>query len=215
MWLHLPPLDCESVMTPTLYEFGDSIEDWARGLIDTVGSGPFVLAGNSVGGSCALEIATLAPERVAAIILIGAKAAHRPEPEFRDQAIRLLHEDGVAAAWSTYWAPLFAEGTDRAVVESARKLALCQSATDIARGTWVFHTRPDRSEFVRGWDKPLAVVNGERDRPKRGQQLAASTSTGRFHLVEGCGHYVPLEQPTKLGSLIHQVLRDVEVTKQP
>jgi len=43
-------------VAPTLYDLGDTLEEWAGGVLDLCGSGPLVLVGNSVGGSCALEI---------------------------------------------------------------------------------------------------------------------------------------------------------------
>lgn len=73
-----------NTLTPTLYDFGDSIEAWTFGVLDVVGSRPLVVVGNSIGGSCAIGVARLAPERVRLIVLVGAKTGHRPEPEFRE-----------------------------------------------------------------------------------------------------------------------------------
>ena len=96
------------VISPTLYELGDSLEAWASAVLDLVGPEPMVIVGNSIGGSCAIEVARLAPERVRVIVLAGAKPGHRRDPELRDQALRVLATEGVAGAWTRYWAPLFA-----------------------------------------------------------------------------------------------------------
>jgi len=208
MWSRLGSFNCERVEAPTLYPLGDSIEDWAHGVVDIAGDDPFVVVGNSVGGSCALEVAVLVPERVQAIVLVGAKAAHRPEPAFLEQAVQLLADGGMSAAWPVYWEPLFVERTDAAVVEAARRLAFEQPVTDIARGTRVFHTRPDRADFVRSWARPLIVVEGDQDRPQRGEALAGSAPRGEFHLTQRSGHYVPLEQPIDLQGVIERVLRE-------
>jgi pimeloyl-ACP methyl ester carboxylesterase len=106
MWENCLSIDCDEVIAPTLYGFGDSLEAWAVGILGLVGGDPFVVAGNSIGGSCALEVAKLAPDSVAGIVLIGAKAGHRREPEFRDEAIRRLSDGGMAEAWPAYWEPL-------------------------------------------------------------------------------------------------------------
>lgn len=67
------------MIRPNLYGLGESLEAWAGGVLDLVSTGPLILVGSSVGGSCALEVARLAPDRVAAVALIGAKAGHRPK----------------------------------------------------------------------------------------------------------------------------------------
>ena len=59
-------------LAPTLYDLGDTISEWAEAVLDLAGPGPLVLVGNSVGGSCAVEVAHLAPERVRAVVLGGA-----------------------------------------------------------------------------------------------------------------------------------------------
>ncbi len=198
----------DSHVAPDLYGFGDTIEDWAAGVLDVAGSGPLTLVGNSVGGSCALEVARLAPDRVGLLVLVGAKAGHRPEPEFRDAAVRLLSEQGMAGAWPTYWEPLFGPNAEPDAIEAARRIAFAQDIDDVIRGVRVFHGRPDRSDLVRTWPGPVVVVSGEHDRtPANGSALAASAPNGTFHLVEDAGHYLTFEQPAALqlvlGASIH------------
>jgi pimeloyl-ACP methyl ester carboxylesterase len=219
VFLHALPLDgsmwkdaaarlhVESTIAPTLYGLGESLEDWAAGVLDLAGDGPLVVVGNSVGGSCALEIARLAPDRVVAVVLVGAKAAHRPEPQFRDEAIQLLAEGGMEMGWPRYWAPRFGATADPTVVEAARRNAFAQDIEDVIRGVRVFHSRPDRSTFARTWDKPLVVVSGDQDlAPSRAATLAATARNGEFHLVQDSGHYVPLEQPDALAPILRQVV---------
>src|SRR4051812_16968516 len=135
----------------------------AASVLELAGPGQLVLVGNSVGGSCAIEIARLAPERVRLLVLIGAKAGHRPEPEFRDKALRVLAEQGMAGAWAVYWEPLFGPDTDASAVETARQIAFRQDISHIIRGMRVFHSRPDRTAFIEEWNEPVLVVSGEHD----------------------------------------------------
>lgn len=204
MWpTHLCPPD-DPVLSPTLYGFGKT-GAWASGVLDVAGRGPLVLVGNSIGGSCALEVARLAPDRVRLIVLIGAKAAHRPEPELRDAAVRLLYEQGVAEAWDKYWQPLFAPNADPNAVEAGRRIAFNQDVDDVVRGVRVFHSRPDLSDFVRTWSESMLVVSGEHDRTVRhGAEFAGSAPNGTFRHVEGAGHYVSLERPTELMTILRQ-----------
>lgn len=190
------------VVCPNLYDFGDSIGAWADAILDLVPGGALTLVGNSVGGSCAIEIAVRAPERVARLVLVGTKAGHRPEPEFRDEAVRLLLEEGLAAAWAKYWRPLFAPATAPEIVDSARRMALEEDVDAVVRGVRAFHSRPDRATWITQFDRPVAVINGEHDRPSRGRALAGSVPCGTFHLIPAVGHYVPLEAPALLSQII-------------
>ncbi len=72
--------DC---VAPTLYREGADLAAWALAALDAVGDGPVVVVGNSIGGSCAIEVAMLAPTKVKALVLCGTKAGHRPEPDLR------------------------------------------------------------------------------------------------------------------------------------
>jgi len=203
MWDRVPPFECDSVVAPTLYGLGDTIEDWAAAVLQLCRN-PLVVVGNSIGGSCALEVARLAPDRVAALVLIGTNAAHRPEPEVRDDAIRFLSEHGVAAGFTRYWEPLFGSNADPEIVEAARALAARQVVGDIVRGTSAFHARADREQFVRSWSKPLLVVEGAEDQPERGTEIAAMAPQADLCVIGASGHYVPLEQPMQLGDLATQ-----------
>src|SRR3954471_20657956 len=84
---------------PTLYGLGETLSDWARVVLDRVPGDRLILVGNSVGGSCAMEMALLAEDRVAALVLVGAKAGHRPEPMLRRECLELLEGAGVEAGW--------------------------------------------------------------------------------------------------------------------
>lgn len=190
-------------IAPNLYDFGDNIGDWARGVLDLAGSGPLDVVGNSVGGSCALEVAALAPDRVRSLALIGAKAGHRPEPAFRDEALRVLDEDGLDLAFDKYWAPLFAPGTDPSIIERGRALAHEAGVDAVRRGVVAFHSRPDRHDFAIALDVPVLVVAGEYDiRPAKTVGLSRPFHNGSYVQLDGCGHYASLEQPVQLANLL-------------
>ena len=195
-------------VAPTLYDFGDALTDWASGVLDTAGRGPLVVVGNSVGGSCAIEVARLAPQRVRMLVLIGAKPGHRPDPPFRDAAVRLLRDQGMTAAWPAYLAPLFAPTAARSTLERARDIALAQPVDSIVRGVNVFHTRPDRRRFLDELDRPVVIVQGEYDPvPRDAALLAARLRRGRHVGVPGAGHYLPLAQPVELATILNAAVR--------
>ncbi len=53
-------------IAPDLYQLGDSLEEWAAAVVDLAGAGKHTMVGNSIGGSCAIEIALLIPTRSSA-----------------------------------------------------------------------------------------------------------------------------------------------------
>jgi len=196
----------EQTVAPHLYDLGPSIEDWASGVLDLCDD-DLIVVGNSIGGSCALEIALLAPNRVRLLVLVGAKAGHRPEPAIRDEALAILADDGIDAAWRRYWSPLFAPDADPAVRDRARSVALAQSVEDVMLGVSVFHRRPDRSAEAASVRVPVLVLSGRYDRsPACDPSLAAVFPRGQFRVVEGAGHYVPLERPQVLTTIVREAL---------
>lgn len=211
MWAYEMQLLPNGTIAPTLYSFGESIEDWAQAVLDLANEDAFVVVGNSVGGSCALEVARQAPSRVRAIVLIGAKAGVRPDPAFRDEAVRLLSERGMEAAWPKLWAGLFGTSADPGIVETARRIACSLDVRDVARGVKAFHNRPDLTDFARSWRKPLVVIHGDHDGtpPYSAAAETASSPLGELHVIEDAGHYTSLEQPSKVQGIIRGVLAEV------
>ena len=90
MWAAQKQLLPNSTYTPTLYPFGDSIQAWAAAALNIAKSHRLVVVGCSVGGSCALELAVMAPDRVAALVLIGTEAEHRPDPALHASTLETL-----------------------------------------------------------------------------------------------------------------------------
>jgi len=219
LFLHALPLDGSMwsaqvdllpypTYTPTLYGAGDCLTEWAAEALALVRERRIVVVGNSVGGSCALEVARLAPDRIEALVLIGTNARHRPNPELHIRALRLLAEGGIEVAWQTFWHPLFSDGND-AARSVGQQLALAHSTEDIARGVAVFHTRPDLEETLGEFDGPVVYVSGAEDvapGPESSARQAALARHGRLVVIEGCGHYVPLERPAELNAILREVM---------
>ena len=211
MWDDTIGVLAAEAVAPYLFDLGESIEEWASAVLDEIGTEELILVGCSVGGSCALEVALAAPEQVAGIVLIGAKAEVNPDPDLRDAAIRVLETQGMTAAWRRYWLPLFAESTSTTIKDSARTCAMGQDVSSVVNGIRAFHDRRDLSAFSARWDRPLIGVSGERDFAPSPSKLRQITTGAKraFHLVPECGHYVNLEQPAAFDALLAQTIRSI------
>jgi pimeloyl-[acyl-carrier protein] methyl ester esterase len=209
MWAAQKQLLPGSTHAPTLYRFGDSIEAWAAAALSMTSGDRLVVVGCSVGGSCALEVAVIAPERVAALVLIGTKVEHRSDPVLHASALQTVQEQGLQEAWKIFWAPLFSRSRSSQAIEDGRQIMLRQSTLDIARGITVFHTRPSRDQFLPTFPEPVIIVSGADDiapGPKVSKAQAHSAPRGKLHIIADCGHYVPLEQPEYLNSILQEVI---------
>ena len=221
LFLHALPLDGSmwaghmdiagiSTCAPTLYGLGDTVESWAIEALKQTTSERLIVVGCSVGGSCALEVAAAAPQRVAALVLIGTKARHDPDPELHAQALELLETEGAAGAWTRYWAPLFSRSAHPEIVAAARRAALRQHAGGLACGITAFHRRQSRDRLVAACQIPITVITGEEDLApglKTSTEIVASARHGSLHVIPDCGHYVPLEKPEALRSILNDVIQ--------
>ena len=211
MWAAQMDLLPRSSYAPTLYGYGNTIEEWGSEALKRAPTDRLIVVGCSIGGSCALEVAAVAPERVAALVLIGTKARHSPDPELHASALDLLEQEGINQIWAQFWAPLFSGSTDKEIVEAARALALRQPPEHIACGISVFHTRPSRDRLIAEFQSPVIVITGEDDSaPGRtaSAELADSARRGRLHIIPSCGHYVPLEHPNALRAILNDVINE-------
>lgn len=220
LFLHALPLDGTmwsgqmnlipgSTYAPALYPFGTRLEDWAAGILQQIEHERLIVVGCSVGGSCALELAATVPERIAALVLIGTKARHTPDPALHASALDVIERTGVDGAWPRYWAPLFSQSVDLEVRDTAQRTALSQTPQDIARGVSAFHSRQSRDGLLSTFQSPVTVISGDEDPapgPKVSAELAASAPKGSFHIIPSCGHYVPLEQPEALNAILRPVI---------
>ena len=199
-----------ATIVPTLYGFGDSMEAWARGVLAAAGEPPLIVVGSSMGGSCALEMARLAGDSMGALVLMGSKAAHQPEPDVRDRYIAALQEGGAARVWPDLADRFFGPTSDRNVVETAKAIAMEQCSADLIRATEVFHSRPDAADVVSSWTKPLVAVGGDCDGlvpVARSSGIAESAPHGRLHIMRGCGHFPNMERPTEFNAILTDLLR--------
>ncbi len=176
----------------------------------------FALAGYSLGGRIALQVALAAPERVSQLVLVSttagiADAAERAE---RREADRRLADELERVPYESFierWRaqPLFARDpptvSARAVAEHRRNRPEALASALRGLGTGEMEPLWDRLSTLQ---MPVLVVVGERDEKFRalGGRLLARLGNGRLLTAPG-GHVLPLESPAALAAAFAECSR--------
>ena len=205
MWKEQESIAPGRSIYPNLYGFGSSLEDWAASALSIANAEePIIAIGSSMGGSCAIEMARQAPQRIAALVLVGTKAGHRPEPDLRDAYIQSLRLNGINGVWPEVltW---FSDTTQQATIDIAYAIAQRQHADDLINATNVFHGRPDLEPVLSQWQKPYLVVSGDRDpmfpQPKS-EHISKLGPNGRLSTMTECGHFMNMERPEEFNRIV-------------
>lgn len=197
-----PPLDADLGRD-------DSIAGMAR---TALAAAPerFVAVGFSMGGIVALEIARVAPERLAGLVLLdtnpGADTPARRDLRARQQAA--VRAGRLEEVVRDELKPNYLAAANRA---RADLLALTMAmAMDLGpdvflRQSEALKTRTDNWAALRAFPAPVLVVCGAEDAlcpPALHEEIAAAAPCAELHVVEGAGHLLPLEQPRALSARI-------------
>ena len=180
------------------------------------GGGPVTLAGYSMGGRIALDLALrhggAAQELLERLVLIGASpgiagAGERAARRAADEALaREIERDGVepfARRWAAQ--PLFADQPPqvaaKAHAERLRSTPAGLAASLRGVGTGVMEPLWDRLGELR---VPVTLVVGERDAKFRAlaERMAAAIPRAEVAVVASAGHAVQLEQPAAVAALL-------------
>lgn len=202
MW---EPLRRDDAVAPRLYGPGQSMDEWAAGVLEQV-DGPFLVCGASMGGYCALALARIAPERLTGLVLAGARIeADSPERYAgRADTIELIRSAGPSGLWDDMRTKLFPDTAPPEVVEQARGIALDQDVDDLVRGVEAIRDRPDSTASIALLGVPLVMAVGEHDPFISVDEARASG--GRLHVFEGVGHLPAMERPDEFNGLLDSLL---------
>jgi pimeloyl-ACP methyl ester carboxylesterase len=176
-----------------------SIEAMAGALL-AEHEGPLVLCGASMGGMIAMEALRQAPERIAAVALLGTDA--RPDsPEMialRTGAIELFAQGRVREVIEPNIAMAFHPDNAPALSASYLEFVLEAGAGQLIRQNRAVIARPDARLHLPAVRCPVLVMCGEADRltpPERSREIAALVPHARLVLVPRCGHMLTMERP--------------------
>jgi pimeloyl-ACP methyl ester carboxylesterase len=202
-----------AVYAPDLLGFGasdrpdwlDTVQDYAvhlLDLLDALGLERVHVAGLSLGGWIAAELAVWASHRLQSVTLIDAAGLYRPDVEVPDlfmldyaQTLRLLFEDQAFAD------RLLAVPDTPALVAQRLK-----GNVTLARVGWnPYLYDPKLMQRLHRIRVPTQVLWGERDRlfpVALGEAWRDAIAGAALHVVPRCGHLPPAEQPALCAGLI-------------
>ncbi|MET0822678.1 MAG: alpha/beta hydrolase [Aeromicrobium sp.] len=188
------------------------------GVLDGLGIEQAVVLGISTGGYAALQLASRAPERMAALVL-GSTTARRIEPDVPDERRQVADE--VEASRSTE--PV-ADSADEGLGETAHRerpelvdrLRRTIAAADPDGVAWMARaiaSRADTTAVLRGLDRPVLLLFGDEDEatpPARGEEMLLDRGEHPTRLVvlPATGHLTVLEAPHHVADVVAHRVRD-------
>ena len=114
----------------------------------------------------------------------------------------------IGGLFETVAPAFFPEGTDPAVVDVARSIAVEQKQEDLVRAIAAIRDRPDSTEALTG-AIPLLFVVGDSDplaSPEYARDIAAAAQNGRAEVFENTGHLPNLQRPNEFNRLLTEFL---------
>ena len=178
----------------------------ARALADF--DGPISVIGHSMGGRVAIEMAHLQPRRVASLVLAntGHTAMKPGEEEKRGRLVDLGQRNmrELAEAWLP---PMLAPDriADLSLVDDLTQMVIKAGPEVHERQIRALLSRPDAGTALPGITCPVLLMTGAQDgwSPEaQHREMASMTSDSTVEIIDGAGHFLPIEQPDRTAGTI-------------
>lgn len=164
----------------------------------------FAIAGLSMGGIVAMEVARVAPERVAAICLMDTN--HLAEKDIikarRNLQRKTVESGGLADVLREDMKPNYLAAGERRqeTLDLCMEMALELGPAVFERQSVALMNRRDQTETLRSLSVPALVLCGEEDRlcpVERHEMMHELIVHSELQIIENAGHLPTLEQPQK------------------
>lgn len=164
--------------------------------------GVLVVAGHSMGGRVALEMARIAPERIAGFALFdtGFHPSGDAERPRRRELVELAWRDGMRALAARWLPPMVHPDRLAETGLMAGLTAMVERMTPAIheRQIGALLSRPDARPGLSAIRCPVLVGVGRQDAwspPDQHRELAALIPGARLAIIEEAGHFAPAERP--------------------
>lgn len=180
-----------------------AIADILDRLLESAGVERAIVAGHSMGGLAALDLAARHPGRVRALVLLGIAARMPVHPDLlaaaRDDLPRAA---SMIAGWGHGPSP--ESDPDRAPAAATRRLVEASRPGALAAGL-VACAAYDGASAAAAVSAPTTLILGSADKmsgTKAGLALAAAIAGARTEMVEGAGHMLMADRPEAVFDLL-------------
>jgi len=163
---------------------------------------PFALAGHSMGGRVAMQVAATAPDRVLRLALLDT-GAHLPAPGEAESRLALVatgEREGVEAVIAAWLPPMLAPAhrEDRALWDDIAAMQRRAGVQTLKRQQQALLNRRDGFAQLDTVKVPTAFITGALDAwssPEQHRQMQAHVPGSTLTVIEDCGHMAPMEAP--------------------
>lgn len=202
-----------AITVPRLTD-ADTIERLA-GLVLDEAPDRFALAGLSMGGIVAMEMARQAPDRIAKLALIDTNPrAELPEVKARrGPQMEMARAGKLCAVMRDEMKPNYlAESPHKpAILDLCMEMAMSLGPEIFVRQSLALRDRPDQRDTLRGIAVPTLVMCGREDRlcPVERHELMHDLIPGsRLEIIDGAAHLPTLEQPQATNAALARWLEE-------
>lgn len=207
----LPDADC---IVPD-YGLRDSIAAMARHALAQAAGRHLLVAGHSMGGRVALEMARIAPERIARLALLDTGFQARPsgdagEAEARERlALLRLAREGGMRAMGARWARgmVHPAHVDTPVFDAILAMLERKTPEVFEAQIRALLARPDARAVLRALRCPTLLVCGRQDAWSplaRHREMQALAPHAELAIVEDAGHMTTMEQPAAVAAALRR-----------
>ena len=188
---------------PSINTFADSVADFIRG--NTLS--PVHIAGISLGGMIAMNIARRHPDVLKSLILLHTTAASDSAAlqSQRTDIIKHIKRGGLDAFATDFADVLIGPNTKPQVRADYIRMMKGASPDVVIKGMKALRDRHAETPYLSDIAVPTLVVAGDQDKRTKAsmmQKFAAQIPNSTYKLIKDCGHVSPIEQPEILSALL-------------
>ena len=176
----------------------DAMAEAALALADR----PFALAGHSMGGRVAMQVAATAPGRVLRLALLDT-GAHLPTPGEAESRLALVatgEREGIEAVIQAWLPPMLAPANreNRVLWDEIAAMQRRAGVETLKRQQKALLSRRDGFAQLDTVKVPTAFITGALDGwapPEQHREMQAHVAGSTLTVIANCGHMAPMEAP--------------------
>lgn len=185
----------------------DSLAKTTQLIKQKVEDKPVILVGFSMGGMLAFDFIRHYPDQVAGLCLLNSNC-HQDLPGRkvgRDQHLLLAMQQGMKELMTQVYLPVYFSDPTSVQAQIVLTMAESLGVETFNAQLQILANRPDSSQTLASFDKPVLIIGAENDLPcppQHQQEMAQLSQQAQLHILKQAGHFAPLEQAQTIKQLI-------------